>query len=95
MIRFGLDPEALGFVPGQDVLVTRATQMPAALIELLFISNEWEAGVLKDETARQAMAIGIARGIERYFAEQALVSEAEEAGGDAGEESESVAAGAG
>ena len=93
VIRFGLDPEALGFDPGQDVIVTRATQMPAALVELLFISNEWEAGVLKDETARQAIAIGIARGILRYFSEQAAVAEqgpADEAG-----PSEGVAAGAG
>ena len=75
IVFFGLDPALLGFAPGQEVLRTRATQMPAALVELLFISNEFEAQVLKDETARQAMAIGIARGIERFFAEQAVVAE--------------------
>ena len=95
IVFFGLDPALLGFAPGQEVLRTRATQMPAALVELLFISNEFEAQVLKDETARQAMAIGIARGIERFFAEQAVV--AEQGGTEQGDEagSAAVVAGAG
>ena len=75
VVLFGLDPAVLGFRADQDVLATRATQMPAALLELLFITNPWEAGVLKDEASRQAMAVGIMRGIVRYFAEGALVSE--------------------
>ncbi len=76
VVALGQVPEALGFAPDEEVLRSRATQMPAALLELLFITNEWEAGVLKNETARQAIAIGIARGIQRYFAETAAPAEA-------------------
>ena len=93
-IFFGLDPAMQGFAPGQDVLVSRATQMPAALLELLFITNEWEAGVLKDEKSRQGIAIGIVRGIERYFRETASVSEQDGAGPD-GTARQGAGAGAG
>ncbi|MXY79296.1 MAG: hypothetical protein F4Y94_06335 [Chloroflexi bacterium] len=79
VVALGQDPGALGFAPGEEVLRSRATEMPAALLELLFITNEWEAGVLKNEIARQAMAIGIVRGIERYFAETAALAEAADA----------------
>ena len=75
VVALALNPEALGFAPGQDVLRSRPTQMPAALLELLFITNEWEAGVLKNEIARQAIAAGIVQGIERYFAETAALAE--------------------
>jgi N-acetylmuramoyl-L-alanine amidase len=37
--------------------------MPAALIELLIISNPDDAAVLKNNDARQAMARGVARAI--------------------------------
>ncbi|PZC41658.1 MAG: N-acetylmuramoyl-L-alanine amidase/N-acetylmuramoyl-L-alanine amidase [Chloroflexi bacterium] len=93
-IFFGLDPAMLGFAPGQDVLVSRATQMPAALLELLFITNEWEAGVLKDEASRQGIAVGIVRGIERYFLETASVSE-QDGGGQEGAAQQEAGAGAG
>ena len=49
-------------------------------MELLFITNEWEAGVLKNEIARQAIATGIVQGIERYFAETAALAEGDAAG---------------
>ena len=75
VVALALNPEALGFAPGQDVLRSRPTQMPAALLELLFITNEWEAGVLKNEIARQAIAAGIVQGIERYFAETAALAD--------------------
>ena len=75
VVALALNPAALGFAPGQDVLRSRPTQMPAALLELLFITNEWEAGVLKNEIARQAIAAGIVQGIERYFAETAALAE--------------------
>ena len=75
VVALALNPAALGFAPGQDVLRSRPTQMPAALVELLFITNEWEAGVLKNEIARQAIATGIVQGIERYFAETAALAE--------------------
>ena len=80
VVALALNPEALGFAPGQDVLRSRATQMPAALLELLFITNEWEAGVLKNEIARQAIAAGIVQGIERYFAETAALADGDAAG---------------
>ena len=80
VVALALNPEALGFAPGQDVLRSRPTQMPAALLELLFITNEWEAGVLKNEIARQAIAAGIVQGIERYFAETAALAEGDAAG---------------
>ena len=80
VVALALNPAALGFAPGQDVLRSRATQMPAALLELLFITNEWEAGVLKNEIARQAIAAGIVQGIERYFAETAALAEGDAAG---------------
>ena len=79
VVALGQEPGALGFAPGEEVLHSRATEMPAALLELLFITNEWEAGVLKNEIARQAMAIGIVRGIERYFAETAALAAQDEA----------------
>ena len=79
VVALGQEPGALGFAPGEEVLHSRATEMPAALLELLFITNEWEAGVLKNEIARQAMAIGIVQGIERYFAETAALAAQDEA----------------
>ena len=78
--RVRVNPAALGFAPGQDVLWSRATQMPAALVELLFITNQWEAGVLKNEIARQAIAAGIVQGIQRYFAETAALADGDAAG---------------
>ena len=80
VVALALNPAALGFAPGQDVLRSRPTQMPAALLELLFITNEWEAGVLKNEIARQAIAAGIVQGIERYFAETAALADGDAAG---------------
>ena len=77
VVALGQDPAALGFAPGDEVLRSRATQMPAALLELLFITNEWEAGVLKNEIARRAIAAGIVQGILRYFAETAALAEAD------------------
>ena len=91
VVALGQEPGALGFAPGEEVLRSRATEMPAALLELLFITNEWEAGVLKNEIARQAMAIGIVRGIERYFAETAALAAQDEAA--SAEPAESAAGG--
>jgi N-acetylmuramoyl-L-alanine amidase len=68
VLRRGGNPEALGFLPGQDAIRSRATQMPAALVELLFISNPQDAALLRTEDAREAMARGVARGVLDYLA---------------------------
>ena len=66
--RFELDPAALGLPPDQEVVyVPRATQMPAALVELLFISNEDEAALLRDDAARDAAARGVAEAIREFL----------------------------
>ena len=80
VVRLGIDPGALGFAPGQERLITRPTRMPAALVELLFITHPFEAAKLKDEATRQALALGIVEGIVQYFTEQTLVTEAPAAG---------------
>lgn len=59
----GLDPDALGFPPGEEAISTRASNMPAVLVELLFISHAADAAVLNNEAARDAMARGIARAV--------------------------------
>ena len=59
----GGTPEGLGVAPDQPALVSRASEVPAALVELLFISSPEDAALLRDETARDAMARGVARGI--------------------------------
>jgi N-acetylmuramoyl-L-alanine amidase len=66
ILRRGGNPDAL-LAPGQTEIRSRATQMPAALVELLFISNAEDAALLRTEAARDAMARGIARGIARYL----------------------------
>ena len=66
--RFELDPAALGLPPDQEIVyVPRATQMPAALVELLFISNEDEAALLRDDAARDAAARGVAEAIREFL----------------------------
>jgi N-acetylmuramoyl-L-alanine amidase len=66
ILRRGGNPEAL-LTPGTDEIRSRATQMPAALVELLFISNAQDAAILRIEPARDAMARGVALGIARYL----------------------------
>jgi N-acetylmuramoyl-L-alanine amidase len=69
VIAHDSDPEDLGFAPGQESIMTPATQMPGALVELLFITNPEDAAILQDETARDAMARGMAQAILRFLAE--------------------------
>jgi N-acetylmuramoyl-L-alanine amidase len=64
--RQGGDPEAAGF-NGADIAYTRALTMPAALIELLFISNPSDNAMLASESGREAMARGVANGILYYL----------------------------
>ena len=66
ILRRGGNPDAL-LGPGQNEVVSRATQMPAALVELLFVSNPEDAAILRTEPAREAMARGVARGVVRFL----------------------------
>jgi N-acetylmuramoyl-L-alanine amidase len=47
----------------------RATQMPGALGEALFVSNDTEAALLQREDVKQGIAMGYRNGIEAYFAQ--------------------------
>ena len=67
ILRFGRDPADFGFGPEEEVRQYRATQMPAALVEALFISNPTEAALLQDETARNAIARGIAGAVLAFL----------------------------
>jgi len=51
-------------------LVTREVHTPAILMELLFLTNDADAAVLKDDTAREAMARRIAEAIDQFVQEQ-------------------------
>ncbi len=66
IVRRGGDPEAVGF-SGRPVIFSRPGEMPAALIELLIISNPADAAVLKQEGARDAMARGIATSVLEFL----------------------------
>ena len=70
VIRRGGSPEALGFAPGQDSISSRPSQMPGALVELLFVSSPDDAAMLRDPRARDAMARGVANGILRHLAQR-------------------------
>lgn len=48
-------------------LVTREARMPAILTELLFLTNDEDAAVLKDERAREAMARSMVEAIDTFF----------------------------
>ena len=63
LIRRGVDPDALGLPPGEEIITTRATAMPGVLVELLFISNPSDAAMLRDEGARDVMARGVATAV--------------------------------
>jgi len=65
--RQGGDPAAAGFTPGSDIAYTRALAMPAALIELLFVTNPSDNAMLGSEIGRDAIARGVANGILSYF----------------------------
>jgi len=66
VLRRGGDPEALGFAGG-DAIYSRPAEMPAALLELLMITNPADAAVLRTETARDAMARGVADAILEFL----------------------------
>ena len=56
-----------GAQSGPPVAAKEATNMPAALLESLFISSPDDAAMLKSDTVRDAIAKGIADGILRYL----------------------------
>lgn len=70
VLRRGGDPAALGFSAGQAAIVSRATQMPGALVELLFVSNAEDARLLAADESREALARGVVLGISRFLAGQ-------------------------
>ena len=51
-------------------LVTREVHTPAILTELLFLTNDADAAVLKDDAAREAMARRLAEAIDQFVQEQ-------------------------
>jgi N-acetylmuramoyl-L-alanine amidase len=53
-------------------LVTREVDSPAILTELLFLTNDADAAVLKDDHAREAMALRLADAIERFLREEGI-----------------------
>jgi len=68
LARRGIDPGALGLRPDQQSTRTRASAMPGALAELLFVTNEADAAVLRDEAGREALARGIAAAAAEFLA---------------------------
>jgi N-acetylmuramoyl-L-alanine amidase len=70
VIRRGGDPAALGF-GDRDAIFSRPANMPAALIELLLITNPQDAAILRTEAARDAMARGVASAIAEFLAASA------------------------
>lgn len=63
----GIAPSAVGLRTGEESLRTAATQMPGALLELLYVSNPSDAALLQDVAAREAIAQGIADGIVQFL----------------------------
>jgi N-acetylmuramoyl-L-alanine amidase len=52
-----------------EFLVTREVQMPAVLTEILFLTNDADAAVLKDPLAREAVADRVAQAIDTFLRE--------------------------
>jgi N-acetylmuramoyl-L-alanine amidase len=67
VLQRGGAPDALGFGPAQVATSSRATLMPGALAELLFVSSPDDAAMLRSESARDTLARGVARGILEYL----------------------------
>jgi N-acetylmuramoyl-L-alanine amidase len=63
-------PEALGF-KGTDLIYSQAPQMPGALVELLIITNQADAAILRTPGARDAMAGGISDAVVEFLSGQA------------------------
>jgi N-acetylmuramoyl-L-alanine amidase len=66
-------PAGPGASAGQDAqagALTRPTEMPGALAELLFISNPADAALLQTDAIRVVLAAGVADAVLAYLAEQ-------------------------
>lgn len=50
--------------------ITRPGQMPGALVEPLFLTNEYEAGLLKEAPTLEGMAQGLAQALEAHLARE-------------------------
>ncbi|MCG0275977.1 MAG: N-acetylmuramoyl-L-alanine amidase family protein [Thermosediminibacteraceae bacterium] len=57
----------LGIVQRPNLVVTRETKMPSALVECAFMSNGKDLALLQTESFRQKVAEGILKGILNYF----------------------------
>jgi len=75
VVAAGIDPDRFAFAEGEEVLRTRATEMPAALVELLVTSNPSDAAILRSNAGRQAIARGVARAILEFLAGEELANE--------------------
>lgn len=64
-----------GLVKGNEIYVVRSTKVPAALVEIGFITNKQEAALLKTEEYQQKAAEGIFNGIMRSFEEKEKLGE--------------------
>ena len=56
-----------GGVHQERFCVVRETQIPAVLVELLFLDNRTEEALLAKPETRQAAAVGICEGLRRYL----------------------------
>lgn len=60
----------LGISERPNLVVTRETKMPSALVEVAFMSNQKDLALLQTEEFRQRAAEGIYKGILMYFSEK-------------------------
>ncbi len=67
VIQRGGSLDTLGFTTVQTATTSRATEMPGALVELLFVSSPEDAALLRGEDSRAALARGVARGILEFL----------------------------
>jgi N-acetylmuramoyl-L-alanine amidase len=56
-----------GNKPSRELVVLKKTKMPAALVEVEFLSNPEQLQFLSDENNREDLAEAIATGIENYI----------------------------
>ena len=54
-------------IPRANLVVLNRTKMPAALLELGYMTNSSELANLKDDAYQNAMVEGIVKAVNRYF----------------------------